>query len=119
MAEQAIVLATNIQDLYIQLARDVKYSKIKTANYINKKRIEGPYFKEEDKVYLLYKHIKTKRPSTKLDFKKLELFRIEEVVELVNYRLKLPTNSRLHLVFYVSLLEPAQGNTPVVTDINI
>ena len=75
-----------------------------------------PAFKEGDKVYLLRKHIKTKRPSTKLDFKKLGPFKILEKVSLVNYRLQLPKESRLHPVFHISLLEPAKGNTPLATN---
>ena len=75
-----------------------------------------PAFKEGDKVYLLWKHIKTKRPSTKLDFKKLGPFKILKKVSLVNYRLQLPKESRLHPVFHISLLEPARGNTPLATN---
>ncbi len=41
--------------------------------------------KEKDKVYLVQKNIKTKRLSNKLDNKKLSLFEINKVVELVNY----------------------------------
>ena len=37
----------------------------------------------------------------------------------VNYRLKLPEKSRLYPVFYVSLLEPAKGPTPIVTNAEI
>jgi len=72
-----------------------------------------PAFKEGDKVYLLWKHIKTKRLSTKLDFKKLGPFKILKKVSLVNYKLQLPKESQLHLVFHVSLLELAKGNTPL------
>jgi hypothetical protein len=42
-----------------------------------------------------------------LDFKKLGLYKIVAKKSLVNYELRLPKGSRLYLVFYVSLLEPA------------
>ncbi len=61
--------------------------------------------KEGDKVYLLRKNIKTKRLSTKLDFKKLGLFRVTEKIGAVNYRLRLLAYLRLYPVFYVLLLE--------------
>jgi hypothetical protein len=63
--------------------------------------------KEGDKVYLLRKNIVTKRPSDKLDHKKLGLFKIAEIKSLVNYRLKLPKTIKIYPVFYMSLLEPA------------
>jgi flagellar biosynthesis protein FlhB len=72
--------------------------------------------KEGDKVYLLQKHIKTTRPSIKLNFKKLEPFKILKKVSFVNYRLHLLKNSTLYLVFHISLLEPAHGNTPIATN---
>ena len=57
--------------------------------YYNKKHSVGPTLKKGDKVYLLRKNIVTKRPSDKLDHKKLGPFEIIKVKGLVNYRLKL------------------------------
>ena len=40
-------------------------------------------------------------------------------VSSVNYKLQLLKNSKLHLVFYISLLELAKKNTLIVTDVEI
>ncbi|EKG09520.1 hypothetical protein MPH_13428, partial [Macrophomina phaseolina MS6] len=40
--------------------------------------LEGTKAKKKNKVYLLKKNIKIKRPNNKLDFKKIELFEIKE-----------------------------------------
>ena len=52
--------------------------------YINFKKIKGSILKK-NKVYLLYRNIKTTRLSNKLDFIKLRFFRIEKVLEFINY----------------------------------
>jgi hypothetical protein len=64
-----------------------------------------PTLKEKDKIYLIRRNIQTKQPSTKLDHKKLGLFKIKRVIRLVNYELVLPKTVNIHLVFYISLLE--------------
>lgn len=61
-------------------------------------------------IYLLRKHIKTKRPSDKLDYTKLGLYRIRKKLGLVTFKLKMSENIRIHLVFHISLLEPALNN---------
>jgi hypothetical protein len=59
-----------------------------------------------DKVWLNVKNITTKRPSKKLDQKRLGPFRISQKVSSHAYRLELPHVMRfLHPVFHVSLLE--------------
>jgi hypothetical protein len=40
-----------------------------------------------------------------LDYKKLELFKINKKIELVNYKLKLLNTIRIYLIFYISLFE--------------
>jgi len=76
--------------------------------------------KEGDKVYLLYRNIKTKRPSDKLDHKKLGSFRIERVLGPVNYKLTLSKTMNIYPVFHISLLEPAPPGAPAapVTEID-
>jgi phosphorylcholine metabolism protein LicD len=65
----------------------------------------GLELKEGDKVYLLQKNVKTKRPSDKLNHKKLRPFKIDKKIGLVNYKLKLPKTMEIYLIFHVSLLE--------------
>jgi ribosomal protein L11 len=60
-------------------------------------------------VYLLIKNLKIKRPSQKLNHKKVGLFRIKRVKGLVNFELDLPKGTRIHLVFYISLLKPVDA----------
>ena len=80
--------------------------------YYNKKHSVGPTLKKGDKVYLLRKNIVIKRPSDKLDHKKLGPFEIVEVKGPVNYRLKLLKTIKIHPTFYISLLEPAPPGSP-------
>ena len=84
--------------------------------FADRKRIKGPILKERDKTYLLRQNIKTTRPNNKLDHIKLGPFRIKKVKGDVNYELNLPKKMRIHPVFHISLLEPANTDTPVQTN---
>jgi hypothetical protein len=64
-----------------------------------------PIFKEKDKIYLIQRNIQIKQPNTKLDHKKLGLFKIKKVIRLVNYELVLPKTISIYPVFHISFLE--------------
>jgi hypothetical protein len=55
---------------------------------------------------LIQRNIQTKQLSTKLDHKKLGLFKIKRVIGPINYKLVLPKTINIYLVFHISLLEP-------------
>jgi len=57
------------------------------------------------------RHIATKRPSPKLDHKKIGPLKILEAVGNRAYRLELPANSAIHNVFHISLLELYRVNS--------
>jgi hypothetical protein len=58
-----------------------------------------------DKIYLIRRNIQIKQLNTKLDHKKLRLFKIKRIIRLVNYELVLPKTMNIYPVFYISLLE--------------
>jgi len=59
------------------------------------------------------KNIKTNRPSQKLDIKRLDPFKILEVVNesKLAFKLELVPRMRIHPMFHISLLEPYKINT--------
>jgi hypothetical protein len=73
--------------------------------YYNKYYNIKPILKERDKIYLIQPNIQTKQPNTKLDHKKLGLFKIKKIAGLVNYELVLPKTMNIYLVFHISFLE--------------
>lgn len=81
-------------------------------NFADRRRQQAPELKAGDLVWLNAKYITTKRPSKKLDQKRLGPYPVDKVISSHAYRLKLPQSLRfIHPVFHVSLLEPCRQNT--------
>jgi hypothetical protein len=96
---------SDLKVLHEELAADLVFFIKRIILYYNKYYNIEPILKKEDKVYLIQRNIQTKQPSTKLDHKKLGLFKIKRIIGLVNYRLVLPKTMNIYPVFHISLLE--------------
>ena len=116
---QATRKATEMTELHKDLQQEWIFLQNRMKHYADRRRVEGPTLKEGDKTYLLRKNIKTTRPSSKLDWKKLGPFRIKRIISKVNYELELPKESGVYPVFHVSLLEPAPPNAELETQLNL
>ncbi|BAE56502.1 unnamed protein product [Aspergillus oryzae RIB40] len=120
VAEEAIETVEGLKSLHNQLSLDIKFFNHRAAMYYNRHHEKGPTFKKGEKVFLLRRNIKTKRPSSKLDHQKIGPFRVEEQIGNVNYRLKLPDSmKKIHPVFHISLLEPAPENAKIAENIEL
>jgi len=103
------------------MRRIIAEAQEKSATQYNKKHLDGPRFREGDMVYISRKNIKTRRPTDKLDHRKIGPYPVDKQVGEVAYRIKLPKHLKIHPTFYVSLLEYAKGDqakpyTPELAD---
>ena len=63
-----------------------------------------------DNVYLLTKNFESKQFNKKLNYIKMGLFKIINKVIEVLYRLDLLLKMKIHLVYYIAMLELVYGN---------
>ena len=112
-AEKALIAVSDMKTLHSEMKAQIENTNNGTRTRVNKSRKDYPQLKKGDKVYLLTKNLKTKRPSKKLDRVKEGPFLIKKAKGPVDYELSLPSNARVHPVFHVSLLEPADSETPL------
>ena len=95
----------------------LEFVRTRIKQHYDKHRLEGPRLERGDKVYLISRNLRTSRPSKKLDFKKIGLFRIDKRISNNNYRLSLQVTIRLRTyVLHISLLEPVLRNVRLATD---
>jgi len=111
--DAAMTTAGTLKRVHKQLRLNLEEAQRKSISYVNKKRKTAPQLKEGDKVYLLTKNLRTKRPSRGLDNVKVGPFLIKAQRGPVNYTLELPPDAKVHPTFHVSLLEPADPETPL------
>jgi hypothetical protein len=105
---RAAVKAERMHAVHGMLREELEFVRNRMKKFYDKGRLEGPRLERGDMVYLISRNLRTKRPSRKLDFKKIGPFEIDKKVSDNNFRLKVPATMRLRTnVFHISLLEPA------------
>ena len=100
-----------MQDITQMLTTELELAQGIYQFYADQHQVDAPLFEPGDKVWLLRRNITTRRPSNKLDYKRLGPFTIADQINPVAFRLNLPPSMKVHDVFHVSLLEPYIPNT--------
>jgi transposase InsO family protein len=100
-----------LADQHSLLQHELRAAQEQHKNTADRSRLQPPPLAVGDKVWLLRRHIKTKRPCSSLDYKKLGPFPISAIINPVSYKLSLPPQCKIHPVFHVSLLEPYVDST--------
>jgi transposase InsO family protein len=112
-AEKALIEASQLKETQETIAENIEEKNEKTRKQQDRKRKKGPQLKKGDKVYLKTKNLRTKKASKKLDHVKVGPFLVKEVKGPNTIELELPKDTRIHPVFHISLLEPADPETPL------
>ena len=113
--DKAMLATKNLKDVHEATQKGIAQSQLSLSRSRHKVTKKAPQLKEGDKVYLLTKNLKTKRKTKKLDHVKVGPFLIAERKGPTNYRLELPKDARIHPVFHISMLEPADPDTTLQT----
>lgn len=115
-----------MQQIFEHLRAEMTRAQAVYEETANRRRTNTPNFQIGDLVFLDSKNISTRRPSRKLEHKKLGPFKIIEKMSTHAYRLELPQTMACHDVFHVSRLrlcpqDPYPGQSippppPVIVD---
>ena len=119
-----IIIIKDIHRLQNKLRQDLIFFNKNMKKFANKKRVRGLTLKKKNKVYLLWRILNTKiifiqttQLSNKLDFAKLEPFRILKVLGLVMYKLNLLDSIKIIRIRYISVLKLANPGVPLMKNI--
>ena len=78
IAQKTIIQIKQLTLLHKELQKNIQFLVKRFVLYVNKKKDKDFTLKKRDKVYLLRRNIKTKRLNNKLNYIKLESYRISK-----------------------------------------
>jgi len=96
--------------LHDSLRNEMGAAQLRQKEYYNLQRKPDSNLQSGDMVSLLPRNIKTKRLSTKLDYKKIGPLKILAKIGTSTYKLALLPSRAIHNTFHISLLAPYQDN---------
>ena len=103
--------ADNLKSLWSYLTSEITRAQDNQAHHANKGRHAASQpFGVGDLVMLKRRHLKTKRPSSKLDFTHFGPFKIVRAIKNTAFELQLPPTWKIHPVFHASLLEKSENS---------
>ena len=111
--ERAHGTARTLSEIHDHLRTELNRAQQRYQDNADNRRIAAPRFLPGDKVWLNARNIRTRRPSRKLDHRRLGPFEVLPDPRLSTpyaVRLALPESMNIHPVFHVSLLEHAADN---------
>ena len=104
--------AIDLNELQSTLKTEISVAQQRYQKSANARRSPAPDFKVDDKVFVKAQFFQTTWPSKKLSEKYLGPYKIIAQPGTLLFTLRLPESMRsVHLVFHVSMLEPATSNT--------
>ena len=102
--------ATKPHEIHELVRAEILYAQAKQQEDADRSRAPAPVYHPGDKVWLNARNITTRRPSAKLDHKRLGPFPVTALIGKYACRLELPATMKVHNVFHVRLLEPAASD---------
>jgi hypothetical protein len=101
---------TIMHQIHEHLRVEMRQSQHIMEDGANRKRLPATPIQEGSKVWLDARHIRTTRPSRKLDWKRLGPYTVKRKVSPYAYELDLPRGLQIHQVHHVSLLDPVSDD---------
>jgi len=112
--KKATTKINRLTQLHEEMSQKIQFIAKKIRIYYNKTRFKDITLRKGNKVYLFIRNIATKRPSKKLNYKKIRPFKIKKSIKSISFKLDLPKIIKIYPMFYASLLKPANNKTPVI-----
>jgi hypothetical protein len=103
-------MAKTVAEITAHLRAEILRAQHRQQENADRKRMPAPAYQVGNLVWLNAKNITTRRPSRKLDHRRLGPFPISEIMSPYAYRLELPSSMKVHNVFHVSLLDTASSD---------